>query len=822
MRVLFLFTLPVLGIVLFAPTFSSQSTPVNCKWQDFGPWSECDGCSKTQTRRRAVAVYAQFGGQECVGSASDTRACVPTRGCPIEDGCGNRFRCFSGQCISQSLVCNGDHDCEEDSSDEANCDVRHKVCDTDKYPPNTELTGLGFDVRTQELKSGVIHTKSFGGKCRKVFNADNRHFYRLSENVLAYTFKVETKNDFNYDFYNSSWSYVKSTTTTVRTNYNYNSDDSTYTSNTKEKSYQLMIIKNYVEVAQFINNDAEFLALAEPFWIELFNLPSVYEYTAYRKLIEKYGTHFLQSGSLGGEYNFLFFLETEKITSNGITISDMQKCTSTNVGFLFVSYSSTDCKKLSETIKSSSGTSNKEVRGTVKITGGEAKFASALNYINIDNPAANRDRYASWAGSVSNLPSVLKQTVTPLYELVREVPCAAVKRYYLKRAIEEYMNEENACKCKPCQNKGVPIVVGTRCECLCKPYTHGSACQHGALVQDDARVVDGSWSCWSSWSSCVSASGRRVRNRVCNNPSPTGGGKKCIGDSIESEKCEDDDLLHYRTVEPHCFEVSLEHTEFCQPPPPLENGHFQDTGSSFHVGKRITYTCNEGYSLVGDSIAECKKDLTWHIEPIHCKRIMCPYPLFPYNIISDSKKSAYQVGDKIGISCPSGFELDGPNSFLCRSSLSWYPDTQGVQCKRKVSGVTPKTPGPKCQPWEKIQDSKCTCKMPYECGPSLDVCAIDGRNKKNVPLTVCKMNALTCLGRTYTLTEAANCKFQEASETPCYSCNPEDVCSDERRTCISICVEVDGTTQTLTECEAGVLKCQGVNVAIVSISPCDT
>ncbi|KAM8960871.1 complement component C7 [Pelodytes ibericus] len=829
-----LILLPLLGIVHIAPAFSRQAVPVNCRWNSFGVWSDCDGCSKTQTRRRTVDVYAQFGGQECSGSESETRSCVPTRGCPIEDGCGDRFRCFSGQCISQSLVCNGDHDCEEDSADEADCEVRNKVCDTDKYPPNTELTGLGFDVNTQELKNSVIHTKSFGGKCRKVFNADNRHFYRLSENVLTYTFKVEAKNDFSYDFYNSSWSYVYTTSTRVRTNYDYRKDDDHTSSNTREKSYQLMVIQNYVEVAQFLNNDAEFLALAEPFWKELFNLPSVYEYTAYRKLIERYGTHFLQSGSLGGEYNFLFFLESEKMTKNGVTITDMHKCTSSSTGFLFFKSSSTECKKLTETIKSSSGSSSKEVRGTVKITGGEPKFVGALNYINLDNPAANRDRYAAWAGSISNLPSVIKQKLTPLHELVREIPCSAVKRYYLKRAIEEYMNEENVCKCKPCQNKGQPVIVRTKCECLCKPYTYGSACESGGLVQDEPGVIDGSWSCWSSWSACLASSGRRVRNRVCNNPAPSGGGKRCNGDSIETQQCEDDELEHYRTVEPHCFEIPIEPTEFCPPPPSLENGHIKDAGSSFYVGKRVTYACNEGYALVGDPIAECRKDLTWHREPIQCKRVMCSHPVFPSNVKTVPDLTSYQVGDKISISCPVGFNLEGPDSFSCRSSLSWYPDPENVQCKRKVTAVTPIYPGTICKPWEKLQDSKCTCKMPYECGSSLAVCAIDGRNNKNIALTVCKMHALQCLGRKYTLTQQENCKFPEVLEKSCDSCDMWETCSDKTKTClcresqscgdegISICVQLNGKKQTMTECEAAVLKCQGENVTIVNISPCDT
>lgn len=72
-----------------------------------------------------------------------------------------------------------------------------------------------------------------------------------------------------------------------------------------------------MEVAQFNNNNPEFLQLAEPFWKELSHLPSLYDYSAYRKLIDTYGTHYLQSGSLGGEYKVLFYLDTEQMKQSG-------------------------------------------------------------------------------------------------------------------------------------------------------------------------------------------------------------------------------------------------------------------------------------------------------------------------------------------------------------------------------------------------------------------------------------------------------------------------------------------------------------------------
>nr|XP_033788137.1 complement component C7 [Geotrypetes seraphini] len=830
MKVLEVFLLLEITSILQVNSWTPH--PVNCQWNPYGPWSECDGCTKTQTQRRTAAVYGQFGGSPCHGSAFQTQPCVPVVGCPVEEGCGNRFRCLSGQCVSTSLVCNGDYDCEDDSSDENQCENPRTVCDIDKIPLNAELTGAGFDVITGEFKKNVIHTKSFGGICRKVFSGDKREYYRLSQSLLSYTFQVEIKNDFNYEFYDSSWSYVKTTERNVWTNYRESEYEYHKFTKKEEKSYHLMVIKNDVEVAQFINNVPEALPLAESFWKELANLPAVYDYYAYRRLIDNYGTHFLRSGSLGGEYKVIFYVDTEKMKEQGLSIYDMNKCSTSSKGFLFWKKSTTKCRQFHNVVKSSSGSSSHEMHGDAFILGGEPKFVASLSYLNLESPAANEERYASWAGSVKNVPSIIKKKLTPLYELVKEVPCTSVKRYYLKQAIEEYLKETDPCKCQPCQNNGQPVLEGTECQCLCRPYTFGSACEQGILVEDQPGVTDGSWSCWSSWSSC--ATERRSRSRSCNNPYPSGGGKSCIGDSFESQQCdEDEDLKHLRMIEPHCFETSIIPTEFCPPPPVLENGFVQDSGPSYPVGRTVVYSCRDGYALVGYPIAKCHKDMTWQVETMQCKRIACVSPVLQLDVRGDPQISSYQIGQKVTLSCPAGMHLQGAAIILCESSLKWSPDVKNTQCRRESSTEEPKPPGPACQPWEKLQRSMCICKMPSECGSSLGICAVDAKDKY-VALTVCKMHALECLGRKYTLAGQDSCTIPVVGAHSCDACQLWEKCDDQTNRCvcreenscqdggISVCAQVNGetATRTMTECEAGILKCHGQNVIIVSIRPC--
>lgn len=72
--------------------------------------------------------------------------------------------------------------------------------------------------------------------------------------------------------------------------------------------------------------------------------------------------------------------------------------------------------------------------------------------------------------------------VRPLYELVKEVECAGLKKLNMKRAMEEYLSTEHPCRCRPCNNNGQPRLIGSECHCVCRLGTSGQACQVGAVV----------------------------------------------------------------------------------------------------------------------------------------------------------------------------------------------------------------------------------------------------------------------------------------------------------------------------------------------------
>lgn len=819
-------SLALLLVFLF-PVCCQQ--PVNCRWGPYGEWSECDGCTSTKVRTRHVEVYAQFGGPPCSGEATQTQPCVPQKKCPLETGCGNRFRCTSGQCISQSLLCNGDQDCD-DGLDERGCDLdnSHYSCDLEKTPPNSDITGRGYDVLTGKLRAGVINTKSFGGQCRKIFSGDHKVYYRLPQNILRYSFEVRVNNDESDESYESSWSYVQH----IQANALVGHDRRTFHKEvTDNKAYRLIILKNKVELAQFQNSAPEYLTLAEGFWKALSSLPFTYDYSAYRQLLQTYGTHYLSEGSLGGEYQGLLELDRQALASSSTTDIEYQRCWRKVKRRFFRKKVKTVCEKLTKSLSSSNENNVNRMPIKVNIFGGDPAFISSLAVLDLENPEANGEVYDNWASSVKDFPEVIDQKLRPLYELVKEVQCAGLKKLHLKRATEEYLAEEHPCHCRPCQNNDQPLLTGSECRCVCRPGTSGQACERGAVIGEQPGVIHGSWSCWSSWGSC--SGGQRSRTRSCNNPTPSRGGRYCTGLQVEQSPCEDPDIQYLQMMEPQCFSLSVTPPKTCGPPPILRNGFIQNPKDFYLVGNMVEYSCIDGHYLSGNAMAQCTENQRWTRGTMVCKSSSCGIPPVSGEVIATPTKAAYQIGDKLSLSCPPSLVLDGEVSeVICNPSLQWSPSPADARCKAAPTAPSPPS-GLKCKLWENVGETECVCKMPFQCSTSLQLCARLSSSQSRL-LGVCQLGALRCLGRGFTLASDSACDWPEETFESCEACQPGTVCQESARKCVCLtasecpkdsaplCVNssVGGVATTMTECEVGARRCAGEQLTVISIEAC--
>ncbi|XP_053180956.1 complement component C7 [Scomber japonicus] len=828
-------------LFLFTPKgICAQS--VHCQWGPYGDWSECDGCTKLQTRTRAMAVYAQFGGNPCPGERTETRSCETTKGCPLEDGCGDRFRCRSGKCVSQSLVCNGDQDCEEDGQDEQGCDPLQKyiVCSHSAPPPNTELLGLGYDVVTGKRRGSVINTKSFGGQCRTMFSGVHNNVYRLPLSTIQYSFMVKAQNDFSDEMFKSEWHYAKdivnrqtvSGTTTGFRNYEFHE---TYD---KTKVHKILVLKNDIEVAQFQSNSPQYLPISEEFWKALAKLPSVYDYAAYRKVLEKFGTHYLSEGNLGGSFKVVAKIDekTERWTESESL--QYNECERTRRWFLIFPITHVDCCQGQSGYSKPRGAQTIKHVHKVDVDGGDLPFIAGLKTMDFNNPERNWEIYSNWADSIQSFPQVTKQKLRPLSELVKEVHCAGVKKLYLRRAIEQYLSESDPCHCQPCRNNGMAVMDGDVCKCICKPGTLGLACEQESEVEGQQGVIHGGWSCWSSWSTC--SGNRRSRRRSCSNPTPQNGGESCIGETTETSDCEDEDIRYLKTMEPQCFDLTLPASQKCGVPPALINGYILDPKDIYIVGSKVEYTCAEGFFLIGHSTLECTADQTWSARPGLCTISRCTIGSLADDLIASPLKQAYTIGETVTLSCPEGRQLLGEATIICDASLNFSPDPANIKCSPVSVPEQPIIPSAICQQWEKSSRGKCVCKMPFECGSSLELCSTSPVLRgKSILLSVCKLHALQCLKKNHVIAEDSTCEWPlRNTTTDCTNCQMWETCDDQTNKCrckdsaecstpgYNVCVRVgeDATaaTQTMSECEAGLRRCKEEKVSVVNIQPCTT
>ncbi|XP_053535298.1 complement component C7 isoform X2 [Ictalurus punctatus] len=828
--VLFLFILRMSAV--------RSDAAINCVWGPWSTWSPCDACTKTQTQIRSVSVYPQFGGYPCSEPSLRTQNCETTQGCPLEEGCGTRFRCQqSGKCVSQSLVCNGDHDCE-DGSDEQRCDS-HNVCDLQRPPPKIEDSGLGYDAVNEVFRDSVINTQVFGGQCRKIFSGDHQNFYRLPQSALGYSFQVTAKHDFSSEFYESSWHYMKrienrERTTGTTSGYNH------FTSNEELKtiqSKQLVEVSSEVEVARVQNQSPQYLPLSEEFWRALSSLPVVYDYSTYRTVLERFGTHYVSEGTLGGQFRAMLYFSLDFTESKRRDVWDFHECVKkTHTVFFFFTWTTEKCRSYFNEIINGFKQDNKQIQKKVRTIGGHTGYISILNQLDVNKAAENSNTFSKWAGSVKYFPVLINYKTRPLYELVKEVSCSDVKKLHLKRATEAYLRERDSCRCSPCRNNGLAVLKGGVCVCVCKIGTGGLACEYGAPVNEQPGVIDGSWSCWSEWSSC--SEGHRSRTRSCTRPEPRNG-KSCMGNAAERRSCDEEEQLEYlRTIQPHCFNQNLEPTKSCRNPPALFNGFVLDPRDFYLIGNKVEYSCIDGYHLIGNPIAECTEDETWRKSTMECKRTTCGPPLLSPYVMPSLWKVSYKIGESVLLNCTDGRDRIGPEEILCNSGLSWSPEPKNTRCATVPVSIATAPPARlQCEPWEKRAENICVCKVPYQCQPSLEVCVKSTERSWIGRQSVCKARAMQCLGYQYTVAEHSACQWPESVTAVCPQCSLWTTCDEEMNTCrcktldectsssrwIDVCVRLteDAEVSTVTECEVGVRRCRGETPRILTLQACE-
>ncbi|XP_070701716.1 complement component C8 alpha chain [Pempheris klunzingeri] len=550
----------------------NRPIPVNCKLGAWSSWTPCNSCTDKKFRFRYLEKPSQFGGTECTETLWERLACpTATTQCLVTDNCGESFTCHeSGRCISMSLHCNGESDCD-DSSDEDGCEdfnQRDDKCSTLLPIPGAERGTQGYNILTGEFVDPVLDPKYYGGECEYVYNGEWRKFtydsfcenlhynedeknYRKPYNFHTYRFMAEARSDGSHEYFDDVLSLLKarkkmhSSNAGVTVGLYYvevglsGSEESDFLHNlTRYKSQHQGFVRllSNVQTAHFKMRSNK-LMLHEDFYVSLMDLPEQYEFGMYSHFFNTFGTHYVTEGTMGGTLEYVAIINKTSMAESKMEGEQAGRCLGASIGFSYpldvgdlgIKARGKKCGKEGRFSQDKDSKSSLVEDVVTLVKGGITVSSSGL--LAIRNP----ETYRNWGASLKYNPTLIAHEIMPIYELVRLSTAAdqiGVRLANLQRGWDEYLQQFDSCRCAPCKHNGIPVLAGTSCKCICRSGYQGEACEE--THREDTKT-DGSWSCWGGWSAC--ASGRKTRTRTCDNPAPDKGGATCLGSSSQTQRC---------------------------------------------------------------------------------------------------------------------------------------------------------------------------------------------------------------------------------------------------------------------------------------------
>ncbi|XP_046691669.1 E-selectin-like isoform X3 [Silurus meridionalis] len=113
---------------------------------------------------------------------------------------------------------------------------------------------------------------------------------------------------------------------------------------------------------------------------------------------------------------------------------------------------------------------------------------------------------------------------------------------------------------------------------------------------------------------------------------------------------------------------------------PLE-GKMKCTGDSY--GNQCTFSCNNGYQLLGVSELTCTKTAQWSQVTPSCTAVQCPAVKTPQDGSVSCTDQTLSLGSVCSFNCIEGFILEGASSTECTKTGDWstdVPKCTAVQC----------------------------------------------------------------------------------------------------------------------------------------------
>uniref|UniRef100_A0A8C3N918 Sushi, von Willebrand factor type A, EGF and pentraxin domain-containing protein 1 n=1 Tax=Geospiza parvula TaxID=87175 RepID=A0A8C3N918_GEOPR len=119
----------------------------------------------------------------------------------------------------------------------------------------------------------------------------------------------------------------------------------------------------------------------------------------------------------------------------------------------------------------------------------------------------------------------------------------------------------------------------------------------------------------------------------------------------------------WNSTPPACNIVS------CGPPPAIKDAVIK--GDNFTFGNTVSYTCKEGYTLVGPETIECLASGKWSVSHQQCLAVSCDEPPHVENASPESGHRLF--GDIAYYFCLDGYSLADNSQLLCNAEGTWVP-----------------------------------------------------------------------------------------------------------------------------------------------------
>ncbi|XP_009701268.1 PREDICTED: C4b-binding protein alpha chain-like, partial [Cariama cristata] len=163
---------------------------------------------------------------------------------------------------------------------------------------------------------------------------------------------------------------------------------------------------------------------------------------------------------------------------------------------------------------------------------------------------------------------------------------------------------------------------------------------------------------------------------------------------------------------PHCAIIP------CLPPPVIENGQLSSGDGDFIFGMAVTYSCNKGFSLIGDETIRCTMDDNfegiWSGPAPECKVVRCKNPKVKNGRRLSGFGTEHTYRETVVFECNPGHFLNGSSVVTCEADNSWKPPLP--TCDPIYCGPAP--PFPFAELTSAVGDSSLAgTKLTYRCKP---------------------------------------------------------------------------------------------------------